>query len=117
MTGAYALAFWLPQLVRQLDLGGSEFMIGTLSALPMAGIAIGLIVNGRRSDRTGERLLHVGIPSAAAGMAMLAAALLQPGWPVLALLFVAGLGIGAAQGVFWAVPSAVRLGGNRFLLG
>ncbi len=44
---------------------------------------------------------------------MLLASLLQPGWPVLALLFLAGLGIGAAQGVFWAVPSAERLGGAK----
>ncbi|HZF44998.1 MAG TPA: MFS transporter [Sphingomonadaceae bacterium] len=117
MTGAYALAFWLPQLVRQLDLGGSELMIGTLSALPMLGIAIGLAVNGRLSDRAGERLRHVGIPSAAAGIAMLAAAGLEPGWPVLALLFVAGLGLGAAQGVFWTIPSAVRLGGDTVPVG
>ena len=114
MTGSYALVFWLPQLVRGMDLGGSEFMIATLSALPLLGLAIGLLANGRRSDRMGERLLHVGIPSAVAGVAMLAAALLQqPGWLVLALLFVAGLGIGAAQGVFWAVPGAVRLGGAK----
>ena len=32
---------------------------------------------------------------------------------MLALLSLAGLGIGAAQGVFWAVPGAVRLGGAR----
>lgn len=112
MTGSYALVFWLPQLVRQLAPGASELMIGTLSALPMAGLALGLLVNGRRSDRTGERLLHVGIPSAGAGLAMLAAAFLEPGWPVLALLTLAGFGIGAAQGVFWAVPGAVRLGGG-----
>lgn len=117
MTGAYALAFWLPQLVRQLDLGGSELMIGTLSALPMLGIAIGLAVNGRLSDRAGERLRHVGIPSAAAGAAMLVAAMLAPGWPVLALLFVAGLGLGGAQGVFWAIPGAVRLGGDKVPVG
>lgn len=117
MTGAYALVFWLPQLVRQLDLGGSEVMIGTLSALPMLGIAIGLAVNGKLSDRAGERLRHVGIPSAAAGIAMLAAAALEPGWPVLALLFVAGLGLGAAQGVFWAIPSAVRIGGDKVPVG
>jgi ACS family tartrate transporter-like MFS transporter len=117
MTGSYALVFWLPQLVRQLDLGGSELMIGTLSALPMAGLALGLLFNGRRSDRRGERLLHVGIPSAGAGMAMLAAAFLEPGWPVLALLVVAGFGIGAAQGVFWAVPGAVRLGGDKVPVG
>ena len=113
MTGSYALVFWLPQIVRQMDIGGSEFMIATLSALPLLGLAIGLMANGRRSDRKGERLLHVGIPSAFAGAAMVAAALLEPGWPVLALLCVAGLGIGAAQGVFWAVPGAVRIGGAR----
>jgi MFS transporter, ACS family, tartrate transporter len=117
MTGAYALVFWLPQLVRQLDLGGSELMIGTLSALPLLGLAIGLIVNGRRSDRTGERLLHTGIPSAVAGIAMLTAAFLQPGWPVLALLVAAGFGIGAAQGVFWAVPGKMRLGGDKVPVG
>ena len=117
MTGSYALAFWLPQLVRGLGVSGSEFMIGTLSALPMVGLAAGLMLNSRHSDRTGERLLHVGLPSAAAGVAMLAAAVLEPGWPVLGLLVLAGFGIGAAQGVFWAVPGAVRVGGGQVPVG
>ncbi|MCC7182375.1 MAG: MFS transporter [Rhodocyclaceae bacterium] len=113
MTGSYALVFWLPQLVRQLDLGGSEFLIGTLAALPLLGLAVGLMLNGRHSDRSGERLLHTGLPAAAAGMAMLIAAFLPAGGLVLGLLVVAGLGIGATQGVFWAIPAAVRLGGER----
>ncbi len=117
MTGSYALVFWLPQLVRELDIGGSEFMIGTLSALPMLGLAVGLIANGRHSDRSGERLWHVGIPSALAGLAMVIAALLPPGWAVLGLLTLAGLGVGAAQGVFWAIPSKVRLGGDKVPVG
>jgi ACS family tartrate transporter-like MFS transporter len=94
-----------------MHIGGSELVIATLSALPLLGLAIGLWANGRRSDRKGERLLHVGIPSALAGAAMLIAAAFAPGWPVLGLLFVAGIGIGAAQGVFWTIPSAVRIGG------
>ena len=117
MTGSYALVFWLPQLIRQMDIGGSEFMIGTLSALPMLGLAVGLIVNGRHSDRTGERLLHVGLPSMFAGIAMMCAAWLPPGWAVLGLLVVAGFGIGAAQGVFWAIPATVRLGGDSVPVG
>ncbi len=112
MTGSYALVFWLPQLVRRLALGGNEFLIASISALPLLGLAIGLMVNGSHSDRSGERLLHVGIPSAFAGGAMMVAALLPAGWPVLALLTLAGVGIGAAQGVFWAVPAAVRIGGT-----
>jgi ACS family tartrate transporter-like MFS transporter len=112
MTGSYALVYWLPQLVRQLAVGASELAIGTFSALPLLALAVGLIVNSRRSDARLERLLHTGVPCAAAGLAMLAAAMLPPGWPVLGLLCVAGLCIGAAQGVFWAVPSSVRLGGD-----
>lgn len=112
MTGSYALVFWLPQLVRALDSRSSEIAIGTISAVPLLGLALGLVINGRRSDRTGERLLHVGVPSAAAGIAMIVAALWPSGWSVLALLTIAGFGIGAAQGVFWTVPGAVRLGGD-----
>jgi ACS family tartrate transporter-like MFS transporter len=117
MTGSYALVFWLPQLVRQLAPEASEVMIGTLSALPLAALALGLLVNGKLSDKRQERLRHTGFPAAAAGAAMLVAAFLPLGWPVLALLCLAGLGIGAAQGVFWAIPAAVRLGGNRVPVG
>jgi hypothetical protein len=104
MTGSYALVFWLPQLVRQLALGGSEHAIGTSSALPLLGLAVGLILNARRFHRRRERLLHTGIPCATAGLAMLAAAALPPGWPVVALLCLAGLSIGAAQGVVLGGP-------------
>ena len=117
MTGSYALVFWLPQVVRSLDLGSSEVMIGSLSALPLFGLSLGLIFNGRRSDRKKERLLHVGVPSACAGLAMITAAFLSTAWPVLALLTVAGFGIGAAQGVFWTIPGAVRLGGASVPVG
>jgi len=30
---------------------------------------------------------------------------------------VAGVGLGAAQGVFWAIPSAVRIGGEKVPVG
>jgi len=43
---------------------------------------------------------------------MIVAAALPSGWLVLALLTIAGFGIGAAQGVFWTIPAAVRLGGD-----
>jgi ACS family tartrate transporter-like MFS transporter len=117
MTGSYALVFWLPQLVRQLALADSEFLIGTLSALPQAALVAGLLLNARHSDRTGERLWHVGAGAALAGLALLTATLFPIGWPVLALLIVAGAGLGAAQGVFWTVPAALRIGGGRVPVG
>lgn len=117
MTGSYALVYWLPQLVRQLSSGSSELVIATLSAVPLAGLALGLLFNGWHSDRSGERLLHVGVPSALGGLALLVAALLPQGWMVLLLLTLAGFGIGAAQGVFWTVPPAMKIGGDRTPVG
>jgi MFS transporter, ACS family, tartrate transporter len=117
MTGSYALVFWLPQLVRQLALTDSEFLIGSISALPQVALVAGLLVNARHSDRTGERLWHVGAGAVVAGLALIAATLLPVGWPVLALLAVAGAGLGAAQGVFWTVPAALSIGGGRVPVG
>jgi ACS family tartrate transporter-like MFS transporter len=117
MTGSYALVYWLPQLVRTLPVGDNEFVIASISAIPLLGLTLGLIFNSKHSDRTGERLLHVGLPSAAAGIVMFIAAGFGSGWAVLLLLFVAGFGIGAAQGVFWAIPTLVKLGGEQTPVG
>jgi MFS transporter, ACS family, tartrate transporter len=117
MTGAYALVYWLPQLVRQFDLGHSEFAIGAISALPQAGLVTGLLLNSWHSDRTGERFWHVGLAGILAGAALIAAVMLPTGWTVMALLVVAGLAIGAAQGVFWTVPAAYGIGGGRVPVG
>jgi ACS family tartrate transporter-like MFS transporter len=117
MTGSYALVYWLPQIVRQLAIAKSELMIGTLSALPQLGLVIGLFLNARLSDRRGERLWHTAVGTLLAGIALLVATLLPEGGGVLAMLVVAGFGIGAAQGVFWTVPAALRIGGGEVPIG
>jgi len=117
MTGAYALVYWLPQLVRQFDIGHSEFAIGAISALPQAGLVAGLLLNSWHSDRTGERYWHVGLAGILGGGALIAAVMLPTGWTVMALLVVAGLAIGAAQGVFWTVPAAYGIGGGKVPVG
>ncbi|ATE65714.1 MFS transporter [Rhizorhabdus dicambivorans] len=113
MTGAYALVFWLPQLVRQMHIGHTEFEIGVLAAFPQLGLVLGLIANGRHSDRTGERQWHVGLAAMLGGVALLAGALFPPNWTALLLFAIAGFGIGGAQSVFWALPSAMGIGSDR----
>jgi ACS family tartrate transporter-like MFS transporter len=117
MTGSYALVYWLPQIVRQLAIAGSELAIGTLSALPQAGLVAGLFLNARLSDRRGERLWHTAAGALLAGIALMAATVLPVGAGTLAMLVVAGFGIGAAQGVFWTVPAALRIGGGQVPIG
>src|SRR5690606_25344048 len=117
MTGSYALVYWLPQIVRQLALADSELMIGTLSALPQAGVVAGLVLHARRPDRSGERLRHTAAGALLAGVALVVAVFLPVGASVLALLVVAGFGFGAAQGVFWTVPQALGIGGGHVPVG
>jgi len=113
MTGSYALVYWLPQLVRQLAEGRGEFAIASLSALPQAAIAAGLLLNAWHSDRGGERLWHVAAGAVFGGVALLVATGVPSGVATLVLLSAAGLGIGAAQGVFWTLPGALGIGGGQ----
>lgn len=117
MTGSYALVYWLPQIVRQLAIADSEFMIGTLSALPQAGLVAGLFLNARLSDRRGERLWHTAAGALLGGIALMGATALPVGPAVLVMLVIAGFGLGAAQGVFWTVPAALQIGGGLVPIG
>ena len=61
-TGSYGLTFWVPTIVKGLS-GYTEFEVGLFSAVPYIAAALGMVLVGRSSDRTGERFLHVAIPS------------------------------------------------------
>lgn len=99
----YGVSFWLPQIIRQLS-GLSPLAIGLLTAVPFVGAAAAMVLNGRHSDRTGERRWHIAVSCffGALGFVIGAAA---PS-PTIAFL---GLCIGAAGiwgsiGVFWSLP-------------
>jgi MFS transporter, ACS family, tartrate transporter len=105
LSGAYGIMFWLPQMIKQLS-GLSPLQIGFVNALPWAGAMVGTYFNSKHSDRTGERLLHISVPAIVSAIAMLVAWRLGAGAAGLLALFIAGLGLGAAQGAFWALPTS-----------
>ena len=117
MTGSYALVYWLPQIVRQLAIADSEWLIGTLSALPQAGLVTGLFLNARHSDRRGERLWHTAAGALLAGIALIVAVRCRWVLACSRMLVIAGFGIGASQGVFWTVPAALGIGGGQVPIG
>jgi ACS family tartrate transporter-like MFS transporter len=106
LAGSYGIIFWLPQMIRQLA-GATPLQIGFINALPWLGAMLGTYFNSRHADRTGERFLHISVPALVAAVCMLGAFYVGSGVAGLALLFVAGLGLGAAQGAFWALPTAL----------
>jgi ACS family tartrate transporter-like MFS transporter len=104
IAGAYGILFWLPQVIRQMS-NVTVFETGVISALPWIGIGLGMYFNARHSDRTGERYKHVIIPSLLCSVCLALATLTDHRLLALALLFVAGIGLGGAQSVFWTLPT------------
>lgn len=104
IAGAYAILYWLPQVARQFA-ASSPLEIGMISAVPWLGIGIGMYVNSKHSDRSNERFLHVLLPLLLCSACMALATVPASGAVALVLLFIAGLGLGGAQSVFWTIPT------------
>ena len=103
--GVYALAFFLPLIVKSLGL--SNTAIGYVLVLPNICGTIGMILFSRSSDRTGERVWHVVIPVALAGIgAAVAGLLLGNIYLTMAAFCVAAFGISSCLPVFWNLPTA-----------
>ena len=111
-TGGYALAFWLPTVVKALLKEGlgtadpsSEVILGWTGMVYFCGLAV-VWLSGQSSDRTGERKWHC-----AAGMALTAvflAASVVPGQPwalVFIWLCLAGFFAFTWPPPFWVLPT------------
>ena len=109
VTAMYGVAFWLPQIIRNLS-GLGDLAVGFASALPYLAAALCMVPVARHSDRTGERRWHVAVPCALGGLAMLATAFVGNPIAGLALLSCGAIGIWSALGPCWALPMRVLSG-------
>jgi ACS family tartrate transporter-like MFS transporter len=103
--GVYALAFFLPLIVKSL--GVSTSMVGWLLVLPNLCGSVGMILVSRRSDRTRERVWHTIVPVVLAGVGTIAAALLLDNiYLAMAAFCLSIFGIASCLPVFWNLPTA-----------
>jgi D-galactonate transporter len=108
-TGSYGLSFWVPSIVETLT-GHSEFVVGMITAIPYVAAALAMVLVGRSSDRSGERFLHVAIPSLIGAAGFLAVGYMQsPALAILALS-IAAAGDYCTRGPFWALPGMFLTG-------
>jgi ACS family tartrate transporter-like MFS transporter len=102
--GMYCVSLWLPQLIAQAWPGHKDWQVTLLSGIPYACAAIGMVIIGLHSDRTGERRWHVAAPLLAAAGAAVCAALLKQPVVALVLFSIITMGIWASFGPFWSLP-------------
>jgi MFS family permease len=102
-TVSTALAIWQPIIVRAFGL--SYIQTGLVSALPYVAACVAMVLWGRRSDRTGERLWHNALPMMAVVAGFAGLLVFKSLWPSVALLTVVMVGTYACKGPFWAMSS------------
>jgi D-galactonate transporter len=99
-----SLALWMPQLVKSFGL--TNWQTGLLNSVPFAIAAVWMILWGRNSDRTGERVWHNALPLAWMVLAMVGTFwAIGSLWAVIPLLTLIAAGTYASKGPFWALSS------------
>jgi MFS transporter, ACS family, tartrate transporter len=114
--GLYALSFFLPQIVADFsetfDTSFSLMETGLIVAVPYLVGTIAMLLWGRHSDRTQERVWHVAMPSVLSALTIPVALYLDSPFAVMVAVTLTAIGIFGALPVFWALPSAFLVGAS-----
>ena len=107
-SGLYGIGFWMPQVIQTFGL--APLKIGFFTAIPYFFASIAMVIWGWHSDRTGERTWHVALPLLLAALAFAWSASTLPLGLTMVALTLATLGIYAAIGTFWSLPTSILAG-------
>lgn len=108
VAALYGMQFWLPQIVKAFGL--SNFHTGVVTAIPYAFGAVVMVLWGRHSDSTRERVWHLVLPLLLAAIGLAASGYLPTPLQTMVALTVASIGVFCAFALFWTLPTAF-LGG------
>ena len=109
VVGMYGIGFWIPTIVNGFG-KLSKLEVGLLSAIPFIVSGTCMVLNGRHSDKTGERRLHITIPAVLGACGLLLSAFLPTPWMRLASLALAAGGMWSTLGPFWSLPTSILAG-------
>jgi D-galactonate transporter len=104
----YGVGFWLPTIVKGFGL--SIAMTGWVNAIPYVVGFCGMVWWGLRSDRAGERTMHLAIALALAAAGVGASAFLSDPTSKMLALTVGAFGVFASLPIFWTLPTTFLAG-------
>ncbi len=100
----YGMQFWLPQIVKAFGLSNAQ--TGFVTAIPFVFGTITMILWSRHSDKTRERVAHVGGPLLLTAVALGASSYISDPVITMVLLTIAAIGVFGTFAVFWTLPTA-----------
>jgi ACS family tartrate transporter-like MFS transporter len=101
---ANVMLIWMPQMIQQMSHAGNV-EVGLLNTIPWIALGVGCVAMSRVSDTVANRMTPLMPSLGLAAFGFILAAMLQATHPYLGFCgFALGsFGVGAAQGVFWAL--------------
>ena len=103
--GSIGITLFLPLILKSIASEQSNFVISLLSAVPFIFACLFMYLNGRHSDLTKERSLHMGLPLILAGVS-LGVAIYSDNLLISYILLVLTVGFNfSLTPVFWAVTT------------
>ncbi len=109
-AASYGIAFFLPTIIKAF--GVTDTQTGLIAALPFVFGAIGMVLLGRHSDRTGERKVHVAAALTLAAVGIGVAGLVSSPVLIVALLCAAQIGVSSVPPMFWPMPASILTGAS-----
>jgi D-galactonate transporter len=104
VAALYGMQFWLPQIVKAF--GFTNVQTGFVTAIPYAFGSVAMILWARHSDRTHERVWHVGLPLLLIAVALAASGVVTNPTVTMVMLTVAAIGVFCTFALFWTLPTA-----------
>ncbi|MEW1822866.1 MFS transporter [Arthrobacter sp. NPDC080031] len=109
--GIYGVTFFLPQVIKAFNPGGSTTVTGLINAIPFAITGVAMLFLNRSSDRTGKPVRHIVIPLIVGALALAIVGTVSPSpvW-LMAAVTLALFGVIATLPSFWKFTTATLAG-------
>jgi MFS transporter, ACS family, tartrate transporter len=114
-VSGYGCEMWLPQIIQSFS-NMSALQVGLLNGIPYITATVFMVLNGRHSDRTGERRWHVAASALVGALGYILSAYSSNIVFLLAGLAIGFAGVKGMVGPFWALSTA-SLGGTAAAAG
>jgi MFS transporter, ACS family, tartrate transporter len=97
------LQIWQPQIIKSYGL--TNMQTGLLNSIPFALASVVMVLWGKRSDKTGERVWHTALPLVVTAVSLASALVFNSLLAIIIILCLAVIGIYAGKGPVWALSA------------
>ena len=109
VIGFWGFNFWMPQVLKGLS-GWSASLVGLAIAIPMSVALVAQLFWGSSSSRSGEKRWHVASAMFLGAVGLAVTPFVANPMLSLVCICIAAIGVYAAMGVWWTVPTTFLSG-------